>query len=585
MAAHFRRMRNSLWALGIFLSGLMSSAAVAASAADVAFEKLAGECIESLLVDTPERATTLGDHRFDGRLSDYSPASIATRVATLRRQLAALAKIDTTALTGPNRTDARILQLHLEAGVFELTEERPHEWNPLSYAGSLANSIYPLTSRDFAPAAQRLRSAKARLEAMPRVIAQIRANLKNPPRIHTETAIQQTAGAIVLVRTGLDPLFAQAPALKAELAPAQEAAVAALTAYREWLEKELLPRANGEFRIGAEKFRRKLRFALDSDLSPEQILARAEQELATVTEALYVTALPLHKKYFPGTAAAKLADRPAVIRAVLDRLAETHADDATIVPRAKELTDLATAFVREKNLMTVPTTPLRIIVLPEFQRGVAVAYCESPGALEPNGETFYKVSPTPANWTSERKQSFYREYNDYMLHDLSVHEAMPGHFLQVAHSNRFKAPTLVRAVFRSGTFIEGWAVYAERVMAEAGFGGPEVKMQQLKMRLRLLINAILDQKIHMAGMTEKEGLDLMMNRGFQEEGEAVGKWRRACQSSTQLSTYFVGGVEHDDLRAAAEKRAGATFDLKRYHDTVLSFGSPAVKYVRVEMGL
>lgn len=578
-------MRNVIRSLGLLLFVVWIPVARAASAADAAFEKLAGECIESLLVDTPERATTLGDHRFDGRLSDYSPAAISTRVETLRRQLVALAKIDATALTGPNRTDARILQLHLEAGVFELTEERPHEWNPLSYAGSLANSIYPLTSRDFAPAAQRLRNAKARLEAMPRVIAQIRANLKNPPRIHTETAIQQTAGAIALVRTGLDPLFAQAPALKGELAPAQEAAVAALTAYREWLEKELLPRANGEFRIGAEKFRRKLRFALDSDLSPEQILARAEQELATVTEALYATALPLHRKFFPGTAAAKLADRPAVIRAVLDRLAETHADDATIVPRAKELTDLATTFVREKNLMTVPTTPLRIIVLPEFQRGVAVAYCESPGALEPNGETFYKVSPTPANWTPERKQSFYREYNDYMLHDLSVHEAMPGHFLQVAHSNRFKAPTLVRAVFRSGTFIEGWAVYAERVMAEAGFGGPEVKMQQLKMRLRLLINAILDQKIHMAGMTEKEGLDLMMNRGFQEEGEAVGKWRRACQSSTQLSTYFVGGVEHDDLRAAAEKRAGATFDLKRYHDTVLSFGSPAVKYVRVEMGL
>ncbi|HYD83528.1 MAG TPA: DUF885 family protein, partial [Opitutus sp.] len=206
------------------------------------------------------------------------------------------------------------------------------------------------------------------------------------------------------------------------------------------------------------------------------------------------------------------------------------------------------------------------------------------GALEPEGETFFTVSPTPADWPEARKRSFYREYNDFMLHDLAVHEAMPGHFLQIAHSNQFRAPTLVRAVFASGTFIEGWAVYAERVMADAGFGGPEVKMQQLKMRLRAIINAILDNKVHTAGMTEQQALELMIRRGFQEEGEAVGKWRRACQSSTQLSTYFVGAVEHDDMRAAAEKKEGAAFDLKRYHDRVLSRGSPAVKYVRNELG-
>jgi len=225
-----------------------------------------------------------------------------------------------------------------------------------------------------------------------------------------------------------------------------------------------------------------------------------------------------------------------------------------------------------------------VMELPEFQRGVAIAYCEPPGALEPKGETFFMVSPTPADWSAERKLSFYREYNDYMLHDLTVHEAMPGHYLQLAHANQFRAPTLVRAIWMSGTFVEGWAVYTERVMADAGFGGPEVKMQQLKMRLRAIINAILDQKVQAGSMTEREALDLMMQRGFQEEGEAVGKWRRACQSSTQLSSYFVGAIEHDDMRAAAEKKEGAAFNLKRYHDRVLSFGSPAVKYVRQELG-
>lgn len=571
--------------IGLVAGALLAAGNLRATTADAAFEKLAGECIEEVLRAQPETATQLGDHRFDDRLTDYSATALAARAETLRRESAALAQIDAAALTGANRIDAQILKLQLEAMRFTITEEQPQTWNPLLYNDSLGTAIYLLTAREFAPADVRLRAIAKRLEAMPAVIAQIKVNLKNPPRIHTETAIQQTAGAIALIRDELEPLLAQAPALRAELKPAQDKAVAALTDYKAWLEKEVLPAANGDFRLGAEKFRKKLHYALDSDMSPDEVLRRAEHELETTTDALYATALPLFKAYFPDTGAAEQADRPRVIKAVLDRLAEKHANDATVVARAKEITDEATAFVRAKDLVTVPDTPLKIIVLPEFQRGVAIAYCDSPGALEPNGETFFAVSPTPADWTAARKESFFREYNDYMLHDLAVHEAMPGHYLQIAHSNRFRAPTLVRAVFASGSFIEGWAVYGERVMAEAGFGGPEVRMQQLKMRLRAIINAILDNRIHTAGMTEQQALDLMRKRGFQEEGEAVGKWRRACQSSTQLSTYFIGAAEHDDMRAAAEKAEGAKFDLKRYHDRILSFGSPPVKYVRQELGL
>jgi Uncharacterized protein conserved in bacteria len=576
--------RNVRLALAVVAMGWAGAVAARAASADEAFEKLAAECIENLLQARPEMATQLGDHRFDDRLTDFGAAALAERERTLRAQLAALEQIDVEQLTGPNRVDAEILRLELGSMLFVLTEEKPHEWNPLSYNDSLATSIYLLTAREFAPAEERLRNAAKRLNEIPRVVEQIKATLRNPPRIHTETAIGQTAGAIGLVQNELEPLLLQAPKLRAELKPAQERAVAALEDYKAWLEREVLPRANGEFRLGAEKFRKKLRFALDSEMSPEEIVRRAEAELEATTDEMYVTARPLFRRYFPEAGAEAENDRPRVIKAVLDRLAENRANDETVVERVKEITDAATAFVREKDLMTLPDSPLRIIVLPEFQRGVAIAYCDSPGALEPEGETYYAVAPTPADWSAERKVSFFREYNDYMLHDLSVHEAMPGHFLQIAHSNRFRAPTLVRAVFMSGTFVEGWAVYAERVMAEAGFGGPEVRMQQLKMRVRAIINAILDYKVHCAGMTEQEALDLMMKRGFQEEGEAVGKWRRACQSSTQLSTYFVGAVEHDDARAAAEEREEAAFDLKRYHDRVLSRGSPAMKHVRRELG-
>ncbi len=172
-----------------------------------------------------------------------------------------------------------------------------------------------------------------------------------------------------------------------------------------------------------------------------------------------------------------------------------------------------------------------------------------------------------------------------MLNDLTVHEAMPGHYLQIMHSNKFTAPTKIRALFSSGSFVEGWAVYAEQLMAENGFGGAETQMQQLKMKLRVIINAIIDQKIHTMGMTEKQAVDFMMNEGFQEEGEAAGKWKRAQLSSTQLSTYYVGSVEVNDLRKAYEAKHEGKVDVQKMHDEMLSFGSPPAKYVKEMMNL
>ena len=557
----------------------------AATPADAAFESAANACIEDHLRFSPEGATELGDHRFDDQLTDYSPAAHQMKLDTVRRHLAALGQINERELTGPNRVDAQILRLNLEAEIFQLTELHSATWNPLSYHESLAQSIYLLTARDFAPAEQRLKSAAKRLALIPAVIAQAKTNLVNPPAIYTQTAIKQVNGAIGLVRDALEPLLVEAPAMRAELAPLQASAVAALTDYKQWLEQDLLPRSNGDFRIGADLYRKKLRYALASDLTPEQILARAEGELVTTTETLYATALPLFRKYFPEAGAAAESDHAKVIKAVLDHLAGDRPDDKTIVPYGEQVLAQATEFVKAHDLVTVPDRPIKVIVTPEFKRGRGVAYCDSPGALEPNGDTFVAIEPTPSEWPEARKVSFYREYNNYMMHDLIVHEAMPGHFLQLGHSNQFKAPTLVRSIFQSGSFIEGWAVYTERVMAETGFGGPETHMQQLKMRLRVIINAILDQKIHMAGLTKEQALDLMMNRGFQEEGEAVAKWQRAQLSSTQLATYFVGTIEHDDMRAAAERKMGPAFNLKRYHDEVLAHGSPAVKFVREEIGL
>jgi len=571
----------------IAAASVLSLSLINASATpqDDAFQKIAHEYIEQYLRANPEDATELGDHRFDGQLTDYSSEARAKELATQKEFRDKLSAIGGSQLTGANTIDFRILKENIDYQIFSADELKEPDWNPLVYMQSLANSLYLLVARDFASPEQRIPNLRQRLEGIPGVIAQAKANLQHPPRVHTETAIEQTQGAINLVREGLAPLLDRAPQMKNELAPLQEKTVAALDDYKKWLQNDLLPRSDGNFRLGADKFRKKLHFALASDLSMEEIMKRAQADLKQTQTAIYETALPLYKKYFPNADAKAPTDKYKVTAAVLDKLAEQHPDDATIVDYAKDVVTEATDFVKSHRLVTVPNTPLDVIAMPEFKRGVAIAYCESPGPLEKSGRTFFAVSPTPKDWSKERKESFFREYNNYEIRDLTVHEAMPGHYLQLAHANEFSAPTLVRAIFRSGTFIEGWAVYCEQMMAEQGYGGPEVKMQQLKMRLRAIANAILDQSIHAGNMTEKEAMDLMIKETFQQEGEAVAKWKRARLTSAQLSTYFVGATEHLDLRAAEEKKLGNDFELKKYNDQVISYGSPPVKYVKELMGL
>ena len=556
------------------------------AANDDEFEKIAKDYVEGYLAAHPETATALGDHRFDDQLTDYSVDSQQRRLIRAKQFGDALKEFDDVSqLTGPNQVDVRILRENVEDEIFELEELKEAEWNPLVYNESLANSLYLLVARDFDTPQKRIANLRKRMEAIPLVIKQAEQNLQHPPRVHTETAIEQIQGAISLVRDGLAPLLDQAPETKKELAPLQEKTAKTLADYKTWLQKDLLPRSDGNFRLGADKFRKKLRFALASDLSMEEVMRRAQADLKQTQAAIYETATPLYRKYFPGAKQSQLSDHKKVVADVLAKLAQEHPNDSTVVDYARKVVDEATEFVKQHNLVGVPEKPLDVIAMPEFKRGVAIAYCDSPGPLDQNGKTFFSVAPTPKDWTKQRKESFFREYNNYMIRDLTVHEAMPGHYLQLAHSNQFKAPTLVRAVFQSGTFIEGWAVYVEQVMAEAGYGGPEVKMQQLKMRLRAICNAVLDQSIHAGNMSEQEAMNLMTKEAFQEEGEAVAKWKRARLTSAQLSTYFVGVSEHLDLRERAKAKAGDSFDLKKYNDTVISFGSPPVKYVRELMGL
>ena len=480
--------------------------------------------------------------------------------------------------------------------IFELDELREHTWNPL-----LANpgrAIYALLARDFAPLPDRLASVAGRLAAVPAALAAARQLLGPMPRVHLETAITQFSGTITLVTEVVDAALRDAPGREREIATVRPAALQALAGHRAWLSERLAGAAAGDGfadpRTGAELFARKLSLTLNAQADADAILARAHADLDRVSAEIAALAAeiaavtsgghggPGRSGPAPGRPA---ADGDPVVREVLGRLAADAPDDGSILTFGRSALAAQTSFVRENRLVTIFDDPVEVIEMPEIDRGVAIAYCDSPGPLETAPTpTFIAISPTPADWPAQRVASFHREYNRHMVHNLMVHEAMPGHYVQLQHSRRFRgSATAVRAALRSGSFVEGWAVYAEQVMADKGYPGEgdprAVRMQQLKMQLRMIINAILDARVHGHGMTEAEAMTLMTGRGYQEEGEAAGKWRRALLTSAQLSTYYVGYTEVADL--AGELRASHPGDPDQdLHDRMLAHGSPPVRLLR-----
>ena len=568
---------------------LVGSAESGASATDEALQNLADEYISDLSTFSPVFATTIGDHSADHELDQVDSAARATNRALLLEYIARLEDFDLDDLTRANQIDAEMLLSRLRADLWAMDELQEWAWNPLIYTGISGSSIYSLLARDFAPIDQRLRNATKRLQQMPRFLQQSRAAIEaeRVPKIHAETAIKQNPGLTSIIESMIVPnMGALSDADQAELAAAIETAKDAIAVHQSWLEEDLLPRAAGDFRIGAELYDIKLAFALNSPLSRKEITVRAEQEYASVRNEMYAVAKTVYSEKHPYTTFPDNPDeayKQTIIRAALEEAYAVLPPPDGIVDVAKEQLQQAIDFVIEHNIVTMPDEPVEIIIMPEFQRGVSIAYLDPPGPLDKDQPAFYAVAPLPDDWSEEQIQSFLREYNLYSIQDLTIHEGVPGHYLQIALSNRY--PSLLRSVLWSGPFVEGWGVYAEQMMIAAGYldHDPLMKLINLKWYLRGITNAIIDSAIHVEGMTRDAAMKLMVEGGFQEEREAALKWVRAQLSSAQLTTYFIGYQEHLEMRTAVELAWGDEFTLRRYHDQALSYGSPPVKYVRALM--
>jgi uncharacterized protein (DUF885 family) len=560
--------------------------AQADSATDEAFRNLADEYISDLSNFSPVYATLIGDHTADGELDRVDAAGREESLALLQEYKTALEALDFDQLSKENQVDAALLLHNLDAGIWSTETLQEWAWNPLYYIQLSGSAIYGLVARDFAPVEKRLASVASRLEQLPRFLEQARKEIspERVPKIHAETAVSQNPGLGSIIDNMILPHMDAIPAdLRERLGAAIETAKNAIAEHQTWLEEELLPRANGNFRIGAELYNTKLAFALNSPLSRKEIKARAELEYENVRNEMYEVAKTVYLDKYPMTAVPDTPDeayKQAIVRAALEEAYKALPPRDGIVEVAKQQLQEATDFVVEHNIVTMPEEPVEVIIMPEFQRGVSLAYLDPPGPLDRDQPAFYAVAPLPEDWTDLQVESFLREYNLYSLQDLTIHEGVPGHYLQLALSNRY--PSTLRSVLWSGPFVEGWAVYAEQVMIEAGYqdNDPLQRLITLKWYLRAVTNAIIDSAIHVDGMTRDEAMKLMVEGGFQEEREAAGKWVRAQLTSAQLSTYFVGYQEHIEMRAAVKKAWGDEFTLRRYHDQALSYGSPPVKYVR-----
>ncbi|WP_312366619.1 DUF885 domain-containing protein [Stenotrophomonas sp.] len=556
------------------------------SQADAQFAELSKKALDTWMQLSPVSATQIGDHRYDSQLDDVSAAGQQKSLEASKALLAELDTLDVSKLGRENQVDAAILRNQLQSDIWSNENLQSWKWDPQVYNGLAGSAIYGLMAREFAPLPDRLKSATARIEQIPQIFAAARANLDpaRVPKIHAETVAKQNRGILSLVETFIVPNIGQLEAADQErLKTAIATLTTAVEEQQTWLDKTLVPNAKGEFRIGAEKYDQKLKFSLNSSLSRAEIGERARAELTRVRKDMYGIAQVVLKDK-PGA-----PDMPAnptddqqqkAIEAALElAYADKPARDK-VVEDAKAALDQSTEFVRKHDLMTLPDAPVDIILMPEFQRGVAVAYCDSPGPLDKNLKTFYAVSPIPDDWNDKQVDSFLREYNSRMIHLLSIHEGTPGHYLEGWHSGKF--PSTLRAVMRSGLFAEGWAVYTERMMQEQGYldNDPLFHLVQLKFYLRTIANAILDQGVHVDNWSREQAMHLMTHDAFQQESEASGKWVRAQLTSAQLPTYFVGAQEHFDTRKAVQDKQGANFNLKAYHDQILSYGAPPVRFAR-----
>jgi uncharacterized protein (DUF885 family) len=551
-----------LAAVLLLVAGLAAGGARAAAPA-AEFDRLVDDFIYGSLALSPVSATQAGYHRhagvaLDERLDDFSPAGLAANRRFLDGIERRLGALDTARLDAEQRADVEVIRNALGATRLELDEIQSYRHNPTVYVELVGNALYTPYLLQYAPAEARFGHIVARLRAVPALVAQARANLVDAPEIWNRVAREENEGTIGLIDTVLRK---ECPGgLRAAFDRAAGPAIASLRDLNGWLEHDLAKRTS-DWRLGKALYAKKFRYVLATSDDPQQLLASAEAEMRRTREEM-----------------ARLA-APQTVQEALAAVAADHATPDTYLDSARAALAEATAFVRAKDLLTLPSrSNLKVIETPPFMRGLyGVGGFNPAPPLEPALGAYYWVTPIPADWPKARIDSKLREYNASGMRHLTVHEAMPGHYVQGEYANDVepRSRRLLRGLFGNGPYVEGWAVYVQHVMAEQGYRAdtPGYRLTLLKQMLRVLANTILDIRLQTMGMSDEEAIALMTEGALQEREEADAKLQRAKLSSCQLPTYYAGVHGWLAVREREQARLGAQFDLKKFHERALGEGA------------
>ncbi len=527
------------------------------------FDKLTSDFVYGSLALSPSNATQAGYHihngvALDGLLDDYSAAGIQASRDFYTEMQSRVSLLDPKTLDKEQSADADIMKNNIGLSLLELNSIQSFKHNPTVYVELAGNALFECYMLNYAPVEKRFGDIASRLEKMPALFEQAKANLTDAPEVWNRVAREENQGNIDLIDK---TLRAAAPeAQKARYNQAAGTAIAALRDFNKFL-KDDLSKKPGDWRLGKEKYAKKFEYVLAVGKSPEQLLAEAETQLqATRAEMTRLAA-------------------PKTVEQALNEIAKEHATPATYMDEARKTLAQATAFVTEKGLVTLPTRAnLQVTETPEFIRGIyAVGGFNPAPALEPQLGAFYWVTPIPKTWTKERIESKLREYNRFGLQQLTIHEAMPGHYVQFEYADDVQPQSrrVLRDVYGSGPYVEGWAFYTQQMMSDEGYmaGQPGMRLTMLKQMLRGIANTILDVRLQTMGMTDQQALDLMIKDTYQEKEEATAKLQRAQLSSCQLPTYFAGWKGWLDTREQFRKEQGSAYTLRNFHDRALREGA------------
>ncbi len=548
------------------------------SKTDKAFNSFKERFVLALWKQYPDWASGEGYHKYDSILVLPDNKERNNSITFCKAYTDSLQKFNIELLNDNNKTDYRMVMARLEAQQWYINNYKAYQWNPATY--NICGDFAEMLANNYELLDIRLRNFYLKMKNVKAYYETAKQNIINPTIEHTQLAIDQNEGGKSAFSDDLTEALKKSNLPAAEKEAIVSRAAEATTAINDYIVflKEFKNTTPRSFRLGEELYAKKFEYDIQSGYTAKEMFAFAQAEKETLHKKMFDVTTSLWQKYFGKEPIPE--NKLAAIKRMIDTISVNHVQPDSFQTEIERQIPVLTKFVNDKKLLYLdPSKPLVVRKEPAYMAGVAGASISSPGPYDKNGNTYYNVGSI-SGWDKDRAESYLREYNHYMLQILNIHEAIPGHYAQLIYANL--SPSIIKTIFGNGAMVEGWAVYTERMMLENGYGNDEKEMWLMyyKWNLRTVCNTILDNSVHTKNMSKNDAISFLINEAFQQKAEAEGKWKRVSVSQVQLCSYFSGYKEIYDLRTALQQKQGASFNLKKFHEKFLSYGSAPVKYIK-----